>query len=424
MSKHRAVDCQGLAGHWTLGTVETEKFDVVGRATLPGGFGDDAFYENAELLGTEGVEVQEAPEREWEPYDGVGYVHGTPPCSGFSLMNVSKGENSRGPDSPINSCMRDLAKFGGRCTGEDGAPGAEIVAFESVQQAYTTGRDLMLRLRSELERSSGQSYDLTHVMMSGATVGAAQLRHRYFWVAHRVPFGIDAPEPRKVVTYEEAIGDLQKLSIKWGEQAIRRKPSEWAARKRREDGRVDAHVTIDEDTARLGALLREIEQDWLPGENMKEAILKQDSPPPTLLQRFAYDESNWRDPRGWQWPTRIRPDRPGYVVAGSGASKFVHWSETRFLTIRELSRLMGLPDAWRWPEGISVGNASKYVGKCAPVENGRWISGWVGRALDGKPGAPCKKIGDREYEFNCSLDYRRWPQEISGWVHRPEPWQE
>lgn len=424
MSKHAAVDCQGLAGAWTLGTVETGRFKIVGRASLPGGFGDDCFRTNEKLLGVKGVEVQEGVEPDWEPYEGVAYVHGTPPCSGFSLMNVSKGENSRGAHSPINSCMRDLATFGGRCVGADGEQGAEVISLESVQQAYSTGRDLMLHLRDIVEKTSGQKYDLTHVKMSGASIGAAQARHRYYWVAHRIPFGADAPEPRKVVTYEEAIGDLRGLRWDtWDDQRLRRKPSEWAARLRREDGKADSHITINEETVRLVALLGEIEDDWLPGENMKEAIIKQEEPPATLLRRFPYDLSNWRDPRGWQWPTRIRPDRPGYVVAGSGVSKFVHWSEPRFLTIREISRLMGYPDEWRWPEGVSIANASKYVGKCCPCDSGRWISGWVARALDGEPGEPGKPVGDREYEINNSLDYRRWPVEISGWVPRPEPWQ-
>lgn len=419
--RYPAVDCQGLAGAWTLGSVQTGRFDIVHRVSQPGGFGDAAIDANRELLGD--FDHEDPPAPEWTPFTAA-YVHGTPPCSGFSLMNASKGGNKRGPDSPINSCMRDLAEYGGRCTGSDGKPGAEIIAFESVQQAFTTGRDLMQRLRALVEQESGQDYDLTHVMMSGSSIGAAQYRHRYYWVAHRVPFGVDRPEPRRVVTYGDALQDLEGLELQWHEQPTGQDPSDWALDKRRPDGLVDAHVCHQETKVRFVDLLGDVVDDWLPGESMKAAIRKQSSPPKTLLERFPYDETNWRDLRGWQWPTRVRPDRPGYVIAGAGASKFVHYSEPRFLTIRELSRLMGYPDSWQWPSELSVDNVSKLIGKCCPADSGRWISGWVAQALDGEPGEQGEEIGEREYLHNSSLDYRRWPTEISGWTPRPAAYAE
>lgn len=419
---YRFVDCQGLAGAWTLGTVRTGRFELVHRTSQPGDFGDDAMDLNRPLVG-DGWEQQSGPAPEWEPFSGVAYVCGTPPCSGFSLMNASKKENARGPDSPINSCMRDLAQYGARMVGADGRPGAEIISFESVQQAFSTGRGLMQTLRDLVEEESGQSYDLTHVMMSGASVGATQARHRYYWVAHRVPFGVDHPEPRRVGTYRDAIGDLGGLDLTWDKQPYLQAPTEWVEEfdLRSSDGRVSCHIPYTDQNNRLVQLLGEVIDQWQPGQKLKPLIASLDSPPPTLLKRFPYDESNWRDLRGWQWPVRVHPDRPGYVIAGHGASKFVHYNEPRYLTIRELTRLMGYPDDWEWPEGISVGNASKYVGKCCPVTSGQWISDWVAKSLDGEPGQRGEEIGEREYLHNSSLDYRRWPQEISGWTPKMPP---
>lgn len=408
------VDCQGLAGAWTLGTVQTGRFKLVHRATLPGGFGDAAATNNRHLLG-DGWEVQEGDSAEWEPVTAA-YVCGTPPCSGFSLMNASKGKNSRGPDSPINNCMRDLATYGGRCRGIDGLPGAEVVSFESVQQAYTSGRGLMQELRNRVEKASGQRYDLTHVMMSGASVGAAQARHRYYWVAHRIPFGVDHPQPRKVATYRDAIDDLRDLPLSWDDQMYRRGPTPWSAPLRRTDQMVDGHMAYQDASARYVAVLNDVIDEWRPGEKFKALIQRIGEAPPALLERYPYDETNWRDLRGWQWPTRVHPDQPGYVVAGHGAAKFVHYSEPRYLTIRELTRLMGYPDEWRWPEGLTVTNASKLIGKCCPVPSGQWVSDWVARSLDGYPGRRGEEIGDREYLHNSSLDYRRWDPKISEWL--------
>lgn len=414
------VDCQGLGGAWTLGTAQTGRFELVHRASQPGGFGDSSIDRNISLLNARSDFWHEDPEGHlWEPFQ-AGYVCGTPPCSGFSLMNASKKGNKRGPDSPINSCMKDLAKYGARCIGLDGQKGAEFIAFESVQQAYSTGRELMQELRAIIEAESGQKYDLTHVLMSGASVGNAQYRHRYYFVAHRVSFQIAHPEPHKVVTYRDAIGDLEGLDLQWEDQPYRRDPAELGSfgdRLRRDDGFVDAHQAYQE--TRDAALLVEIERYLKPGQSVKDLLENDlDEPPQVLLERFPYTKDDWKELRGWQWFKRVNPDKPGFVVSGGGAGDFVHWSEPRFLTIREITRLMGYPDEWRWPEEVSSVNvASALVGKCCPVDSGRWISEAVADALEGQPQFDPERIeiGEREFLHNSSLDYRRWPREISCW---------
>lgn len=418
-SKYPAVDCQGLAGAWTLGTVQTGRFDIVHRVSQAGGFGDPAIDANRDLLGD--FDHEDPPAPEWTPFTAA-YVHGTPPCSGFSLMNASKGGNKRGPNSPINSCMRDLAEYGGRCTGTDGKPGAEIIAFESVQQAFTTGRELMQNLRGIAEEASGQDYDLTHVMMSGGSIGASQLRHRYYWVAHRVPFGVDRPEPRKVATYRDAIGDLAGLPTDpYPQPYDDAEPSAWLLEKevRNPDGTVDWHSGIEDPAKdRFVAMLAEVADHWEPGESFKDLVQHLGEPPEVLIKRFKYGRDDWRNLRGWQWPRRIEPDKPGYVIAGGGAANFVHWSEPRLLTIRELSRLMGYPDTWTWPEDKTVRTIGAFIGKCCPVNSGQWLSEWVAKALDGEPGERGEEIGDREFLHNSSLDYRRWDPAVSRWKLR------
>ena len=74
---------------------------------------------------------------------------------------------------------------------------------------------------------------------------------------------------------------------------------------------------------------------------------------------------------------------------------------------------MGYPDTWSFGCVKGVAEASGLIGKCCPVTSGRWIAEWVHQALDGNPGPPAEEIGEREYSFNCTLDYRRWPVEIS-----------
>jgi site-specific DNA-cytosine methylase len=425
------LDCQGLAGAWTLGTVLTDRFSLEGRTSLPGGFGDEAMAENRHFTGNK-WEQQTGDPLEWEELEGIAYVCGTPPCSGFSLMNASKGDNARGPDSPINSCMRDLIGYAGRVRGTDGELGPEIVSFESVQGAFNQGRSLMQELLLVLRWLTQNDYQLTHVKMSGSSIGAAQMRHRYYPVFHRVPFGCARPGPRKVVTYGDAIGDLVGLECKPEEQPYADlAPSDWVLEQYllRNDGKVDWHVPWGTDPDnRAVKLFREVEPHWEPGTGMTEAIRNwpEDQPPPrTLLENYRYDESNWRDPRGWHWPRRIHPDKPGYVLTGAGGSGYVHWSEPRYLTIREASRLMGYPDDWRWPHGTNIDIVNSWIGKCCPVQSGRWLSEQVADSLEYPELEHVnpddhERIGPDEMLFDCTLDYRRWPVGISQYVYKPE----
>lgn len=407
---HPFVDVQGLAGAWTLGTVQAG-FELKHRVSLPGGFGDPAIDANRHLVGDGWAQETGDPVEAWTPQEGVAYICGTPPCSGFSLLNSAKGSNARGPESSINNCMKELVTYAGKCTGSDGRPGPQVVSFESVQGAYTQGRGLMQYLRELLEQTSGSHYDLSHVLMSGASVGNAQMRHRFYVVFHRIPFGVDQPEERKVVTYADAIDDLIGGKLQWEPQhypSIAVSDYALPLRNGGLDGTFDAHVTIDH--GRSASVIKEVWDVWKPGQSLPEALLEAGLRPPTLEKSFVENFEGTGKPgyKGWSWPVKVRPDRPGYVLTGGGIHGFVHWAEPRLLSARECSRLMGYPDAWTWPTN-SVNQASAWIGKCCPVTSGRWISSFVRRALDGDPASPLEQIGSREFYYNCTLAYKKWP---------------
>lgn len=409
----RFVDCQGLAGAWTLGTVQAG-FELAHRASLPGGFGDEAIDANRKLVGDGWTQEVGLPGDGWTPQEDVAYLCGTPPCSGFSLLNSAKGENSRGPGSTINNCMKELIAYASTCRGTDGKQGPEVVAFESVQQAYSQGRELMLWLRDDLAQRTGQPYAITHVLMSGASIGAAQFRHRYYPVFHRIPFGVDPPQASDlpdghVTTYSDAIGDLVGGELTWDRQAYPHAASSAFQRRARLHARgFDAHVTLDH--GRTVGVLREVwEAGWDCGETLPEALIRNGLRPPALERSWTEDLGNGKPGyKGWSWPIKIRPDRCGYVLTGGGIHGFVHFAEPRLLTVRECSRLMGYPDTWHWPTG-SPNQASMWIGKCCPVNSGRWISTWVKRALKSNPGEAGAEHSTGEYYFNCTNDYKRWP---------------
>jgi site-specific DNA-cytosine methylase len=148
---------------------------------------------------------------EWWVPENVDAVVGSPPCAGFSTMS---SKEFRGIDSKANDHMKRFVAYAGRV-----APA--VVAFESVQQAFSQGRELMTRAPRQARADTGHKYDLYHVLHNNASVGGAAVRARYFWMASRIPFGVEYPVPDKVPTLMESIGDLQRLQMTWEKQPYR-----------------------------------------------------------------------------------------------------------------------------------------------------------------------------------------------------------
>lgn len=338
----------------------------------PEGFGVGAVEANRDFLGFHGPIIKEKLP---EPI-GADLVLGNPPCSGFSGLNVSKGENARGPRSPINQCMWDLVTYAATVN-------PKMVIFESVQGAGTAGHALMLELVQYLRDQTDEPWQLTSTFMSGATVGAAQIRRRYFFVAHRIPFGVMPPPVERVITYEDAIGDLQNLqTIKdpqpYDPDAV---PSPWASGLLSPTGMVtDMHLGNSVWERRMASIAKYITS----GETQRQGVAR-------AIEAGELDESwDGQDINHvihgdyFSEAIKIHPDGAGRVVTGSGGVAFIHWSQPRTLTVRETARLMGFPDQFDWGF-CSGGRAFMYLGKQVPVQSWEWILTQAAAALNDDP---------------------------------------
>ena len=395
---YRAVDVMGFAGGFTLGVVQAG-FELVGKRELKGGFGVPNCEANRHLLGSRWV-AEVGHESEWTPVD-TELVFGNPPCSGFSVMSA---KTFRGADSKINHCMWAFVEYVARVR-------PVVAVFESVQQAYTSadGRVLMTTLRDRLDELTGWHWNLHHVLHNAYSVGGAAQRRRYFWLVSRVPFGVEEPGPYEYPLLRDVIGDLSPLGQTWLPQPYRSTYHLWVEPRRRTDGVVDGHVYMDIPlTRRIRELLAAV--PWLPGEDLGKVLERHWSEYGRLPDSFNEEKIVKNEFHvGYTTPTRWDGDKMGRVITGGALQMVVHPWLDRTITHREAARILGFPDDWliaplRGKSGIHL-----TWGKGITVDCGRWIAGWIKRALDGQRGSDAGKlVGNREWTIDVTNSYRRF----------------
>lgn len=380
----------GFAGGFTLGVVQAG-FKLTGKRELPGGFGVGNCEGNRQLLGTD-WRSEVGPAESWTvPTVTPDLVFGNPPCSGWSVMSA---KGFRGGDSPALACTWAFVEFAARTR-------APVIIFESVQQAFThpDGLPTMRALRERLEERTGERYDLWHVLHNAYSVGGPAKRPRYFWVASRLPFGVEIPKMPYYPAFRDVIGDLESLGETWHPQPYRSPPHPWAERLRSPSGTVDGHIPERNPlTGRIRDLLRGAE--WGPGESIATVARRYYQTNGRLPESFAAsaDKLVRTDfAMGFTTPTRWKEDQPARVITGAGPSLVVHPWKPRMLTHREVARILGFPDDWRILPLRRVPALGLTWGKGITTHCGKWIATWAKHALDGNPGGYTGTLlGERE----------------------------
>ena len=430
----RAIDCHGFGGGFTLGTVQAG-FELVGKMSTEKGFGVYSTLANRHLLGHKWESIigqsreDWGPPKEWEVID-ADFVFGNPPCSGFSTLSR---KDFRGLDSPINSCMWELVGYAAKV-----AP--PIVAWESVQQTFRQGLELMRQLHDELERVSGQQYTLYHVLHNNAAHGGVSIRKRYFWVAARIPFGVEQDgilrngehyEVTKAPTFGDMLRDLHPLGLAMAAQPYRgvvtRSPTDehhedphvwaepgetsWWCRREVHDGTgmVDGHQRmyspgIERTLQVIDGYQGHPGVKWEQGEKAADVLRRYlhefghlppswnymtkkivDGEVVQLTKAERLKETNFA--MGHNQLMRWHDNKMARVITGGACHLVLHPWQDRTLTHREAARIQGFPDEWKiWP----VRNAPDLGpgwGKGVPVQAGRWIAAWAKKSLEGEPGS-------------------------------------
>jgi len=378
MTTLKAVGCHVFAGGFTDGVAEV--FDVDGQLETCG-LGE-------ETVRAAGREFFRADDwRDWLCVDlwrGASFMSGNPRCSGFSCTTAGFGDSGRGPNATATKDAVEFCRFGAKIA-------VPIMAWESVQQAYTTaGRPLLRRFADDL---IARGYRVAHVLTTAGTFGNAQRRARYFFVAYRGVRTFNVWEPVRL-TRQTTVRDVIEQM-----EALQTKPDNLCAGG---DHDPDAHHHFRSDEGKVVWMLRE-------GESLND-LGRRD---PSGLRAASDEYGVRRDFRVSEVPfgilnmRRLRYDAPCPVIC-SGSENFVHPALNRKLTVRELARLMG----WsRLPVGMKpVHQLGKGVVPCV----GRWLAdcaetslrdGWggddVGYDRDGSK-------RDTKGETEKVIDLRAW----------------
>lgn len=348
-----AFACQDYAGAFASAAVQ-EGFTIIGKVEQEDAFGMSAWLHNQEFLGPKLVWKQSSLADKW-PTQKVNLVLGNPPCSGFSVLTASSKWQERGQhgaEAMQNRCMYDLIDHGVRCQ-------ADVVCFESVQAASTTGRSLMYELHNRLEERTRHTWHLTLVLMNALSVGGWPDRRRFFFVASRhgpvdMPAATGWSQP-----LSEAIGDLIDMV---------------------DDNPLSPYSTVQTPKSKRHAALA-ASGYWNMGEPCDVAYERAvaDGWPGPEPDRSDRIRSMFTSAR-WHW------DRPARVATATVLDTAVHPLRHRTLTHAEVGRIMGFPPEYDLA-GITKlrGRGRALYGKGIPAQSGRWVLEGVRRHLMNEP---------------------------------------
>ncbi|QGF20299.1 methyltransferase [Gordonia phage Sixama] len=395
------VSVNGLAGGMELGIIQTGDFELRQR-TGSLNLGAPVVEANRKLMGWNWEGIFSKDQKKWHVVS-VPFISANPPCSAWSTLTR---KDLRGADAKVMSCTDEVFDYAAAM-----ATPPELIAIESVQQAYSTGRAYYQMKRDWLEEQTGVKYDLVWIMQGNAAVGGASVRKRVFVTYTRIPFGVEYAQPQRVARFGDAIRDLEGLALTSSKQPYRRPATWWSMARRSSDG-VDGHFSIRSNDwyAEVLDKAAEIGQPWLPGEGVAaplQRIYQAGKPLPHEWQRNIDKLVVKQFNLGMNQTTMWSPEQMGRVVTGSGPAMSVHYKEHRLLTHRECFRLQGFPDDWRLWSVRNYKKLSMCPGKGVPVDAGRWMGYWASQSLNGTPGTiRGKDIGDRERLIDITHSYK------------------
>ena len=341
----KGVGIHCFAGGFTIGVKQV--LPVVGQLEIHNFGRQTCAVHNTEFMNADSWEGWFDYKEIWE---GVSFCYGNPRCTSFSSYSAGGNSTVRGSYAKPVQDIWDLCRFGIKAK-------LDVIAFESVQQCYTVGRELLDKLRDDLFVPN--HYRIAHLFVNTAAEGNAQRRRRYFFVAYRnnKNFNVMLPDiPKKQVTVSDVIKKFLSLKTSIG----RFSGKEY-------DYTPDSYKHLKPIDAKIISCLQQGESYAAFAKNRLDDLEK--------VSQEHYDKWVYRTsglPFSLHSPRRLRWNNYCPTIA-STSGNHIHPLKNRPLTVRELAALMG------WPkEVLPVGeHPIAQIGKGVVPATGAWLANQI-----------------------------------------------
>jgi DNA (cytosine-5)-methyltransferase 1 len=268
-------------------------------------------------------------------------ILGGPPCQGFSIANINRGD----PKDPRNSLFQEFIRLG-----KIFCPKAMIM--ENVPNLINiktkNNENVIDIIKNEL---SNLGYNVYINILSATDYGVPQIRKRLFIIASKKILKKPFPEKthdvncenlfssslKRTPTLWDAISDLPEINAREGAEEMHytnAPENEYQIQMRKLSERVYNHKSMQH-SKRLVERFESMK--W--GESTSDVPLhlmpiKRNSK--NELTENAYDQNN----------RRMFPNRPCHTIAASFYANFVHPFKNRNFTAREGARIQSFPDTY------------------------------------------------------------------------------
>ena len=298
-----------------------------------------------------GVEWVRRPDGKWPVDKEAQFLYGNPRCTAFSTCTAGSC-TAHGAFAPQTVDIVQLM--------EHGIGNYDVVVWESVQQAISTGRPLLDLLVKE--HIKGKGYKVAHVMLNAATFGNPQNRKRYFFVAYRdnLVFNVEPPKLEHACSFaDKCWEDMGRPTRK---VALGRKEAEYDR---------DCYPKLSEDnTHSLLGIPSQRSLNWMADNHFEGLHQKQQDVAFMSDKRHPFMGAFSLHRMGWE--------RHCPTIHGC-ASVFIHPWLHRSLTVGEFAKCMG------WDDVIPIGpNPIGQLAKGVVPELGEWLANQVKDCLNGR----------------------------------------
>lgn len=316
----------------------------------------------------------------------VDVVFGGAPCQGFSMIG------QRALDDPRNSLVRDFVRIVHELE-------ASYFVFENVK-GLTVGkhRKFLEELIEAFENGGEYRVVLKERVLNAADYGVPQNRHRLFLMGARRGLDLPAYPDRRThaagttncgspegPTCEDALGDLpdaEQLAPLWQRDEVPTKkwgkPSQYAAELR----------CMTNDAWHFGH-----PRDWNPSL-LTSSLLTEHTD--ISRRRFGNTKGGSVEPISRFF--KLAADGLSNTLrAGTDAARGaftsprpIHYKYARCVTVREMARLHGYPDWFRFHE--TKWHGARQIGNSVPPPLARAVAGEVMKALGVEPTRPTESL--------------------------------